>query len=123
MEGIGGTGGTRRSGDPGPERFVTPGMYAIWMILEARVRTDEAIEATVCVDARALRRDAKSFSTFSCSCMSISWKSASEYGRLLPFKQNFQTTKVMIAMAATPPMTPPAMAPTLGFFGASTGAI
>jgi len=26
MAGIGGTGGTSRSGDPGPERFVTPGM-------------------------------------------------------------------------------------------------
>jgi hypothetical protein len=37
--------------------LVTPGMYAIWMILEARVRTEEAMEATVCVDARALRRD------------------------------------------------------------------
>ena len=26
IAGIGGTGGTSRSGDPGPERFVTPGM-------------------------------------------------------------------------------------------------
>src|SRR5437899_1824914 len=42
MAGMGGTGGTSKSGDPGPERFVTPGMYAIWMMLEARVRTDEA---------------------------------------------------------------------------------
>jgi hypothetical protein len=29
MAGIGGTGGTSKSGEPGPERFVTPGMYAI----------------------------------------------------------------------------------------------
>lgn len=26
IAGIGGTGGTRRSGDPGPDRLVTPGM-------------------------------------------------------------------------------------------------
>jgi hypothetical protein len=97
-------------------------MYAIWMMLEARVRTDEAIEATVCVDARALRRDAKSFSTFSCSCMSISWKSASEYGRLFPFRQYFHTTNVRMAMKATPPITPPAIAPTFGLEGASSTA-
>jgi hypothetical protein len=93
------------------------------MMLEARVRTDEAIEATVCVDARALRRDWKSFSTFSCCATSTSCQSASEIGLLFPFKQYFHTTNVRIAMTATPPMTPPAMAPTFGLFGAESPAV
>lgn len=113
MEGIGGTGGTSRSGDPGLPRLVTPGMYAIWIMLEARVRTDEAMEATVCVDARALRRDWKSLS-FSCSAMSTSFQSGCcEIGRLFPLRQYFHTTNVTMATKAIPPMTPPAMAPTL----------
>ena len=41
------------SGDDSIDRLVTPGMYAIWMIFEALVYTLEAIEPTVCVDARA----------------------------------------------------------------------
>lgn len=44
--GIGGTGGTRTVGDV-VARFVTPGIYAIWMMFEARVRTVDAIEFTV----------------------------------------------------------------------------
>ena len=42
--GIEGTGGTISPGDSGGDRTVTPGIYAIWMTLEARVRTVEAIE-------------------------------------------------------------------------------
>jgi len=42
--GIEGTGGTSSPGDSGGDLTVTPGMYAICMTLEARVRTVEAIE-------------------------------------------------------------------------------
>jgi len=49
--GRGGIGGTKWDGVGGPERLVTPGMYAIWMTFDARVRTVDAIEATVWVDA------------------------------------------------------------------------
>lgn len=93
------------------------------MMLEARVRTEEAIEATVCVEARALRRDWKSFSLFSCCAISASCHCASDIGRLFPFKQYFHTTNVRMAMKATPPMTPPAMAPTLGLAGAGSPAV
>jgi hypothetical protein len=48
---MGGTGGTSTVGDA-VARFVTPGMYAIWMMLEARVRTVDAIEWVVWVEAR-----------------------------------------------------------------------
>jgi len=75
--GIGGTGGTRRSGEAGPDRLVTPGIYAIWMMFEARVRTDDAMEATVCVDARADRREAKSFWSFCSAGTSTSCHSPS----------------------------------------------
>lgn len=113
IAGIGGTGGTRRSGEPGPERLVTPGIYAIWMMFEARVRTDEAIEATVWVDARVLRLETKSFSGFS-SRYSGSCHSVGSIFLRRPLKQNFHTMKVRIATKATPPITPPAMAPTFG---------
>ena len=93
------------------------------MMFEARVRTDEAIEATVCVDARALRRDAKSFSAFSCCSISSCCHSISDMGRLFPFKQNFQMAKTMMAMTTIPPMTPPAMAPTFGLLGGLLGAV
>jgi hypothetical protein len=87
------------------------------------VRTEEAIEATVCVEARALRRDWKSFSTFSCCAISTSCQSASDIGLLFPFKQYFHTTNVRMAMNATPPMTPPAIAPTFGLLGAESPAV
>jgi hypothetical protein len=93
------------------------------MMLDARVRTDEAIEATVCVDARALRRDWKSDSGFSCCVMSTSCHSPSVIGRLFPFKKYFHTTNVRMATTATPPTTPPAMAPTLGLLGADAPAV
>lgn len=93
------------------------------MMFEARVRTDEAIDATVCVDARALRRDAKSFSTFSCCSISSCSHSISDIGRLFPFKQYFQMTKTRMATTAIPPMTPPAMAPTFGLLGVLLGAV
>jgi hypothetical protein len=49
--GMGGTGGTSTVGDA-VARLVTPGIYAIWMMFEARVRTVEAIEWVVWVEAR-----------------------------------------------------------------------
>lgn len=42
--GIGGTGGTSKPGEDELVRFVTPGMYAIWMMFDALVSTVEAIE-------------------------------------------------------------------------------
>jgi len=94
------------------------------MMLEARVRTDEAIEATVCVDARALRRDWKSFSAFSCAVMSTSCHSLRwDMGRLFPFRQYFHTMNVAMAMKAIPPMTPPAMAPTFGLLAGASPAV
>lgn len=51
--GIGGTGGTSRPGEDELVRFVTPGIYAIWMMFDALVSTVEAMEYTVCVDERA----------------------------------------------------------------------
>ena len=47
-----GTGGIRAVGDSGGVRPVTPGMYAIWMTLDARVSTVEAIEWADLVDCR-----------------------------------------------------------------------
>jgi hypothetical protein len=35
--GSAGTGGTSRCGESGGDRFITPGIYAIWMTLDARV--------------------------------------------------------------------------------------
>lgn len=94
------------------------------MMFEARVRTDEAIEATVCVDARALRRDWKSFSAFSCCTISTSCHSlCCDMGLRFPFRQYFHTTNVRMAMKATPPITPPAMAPTFGLLGAASPAV
>jgi hypothetical protein len=48
--GMEGTGGTKRLGDSGGERTVTPGIYAICITFEARVRTVEAIEWADLVD-------------------------------------------------------------------------
>ena len=87
------------------------------------MRTDEAMEATVCVDARALRRDAKSFSAFSCCSISSCCHYIFDIGRLFPFRQYFQMTKTRMATTAIPPMTPPAMAPTFGLLGALCGAV
>lgn len=42
--GMGGTGGTSRPGVEGAERLVTPGMYAIWMMFDARVMTLDAMD-------------------------------------------------------------------------------
>lgn len=84
------------------------------MILEARVSTVEAIEATVCVEALASRRIVKSsFST----TVSASWssiQSSCSYCCLRVLIQNLQTRYVAIAIATSPPITPPAIAPTFG---------
>lgn len=49
MAGIGGTGGIS-SGVDSTDRLVTPGMYAIWITLDARVKTVEAMDFTECID-------------------------------------------------------------------------
>lgn len=84
------------------------------MMLEARVRTVDASEATVWVDARASRLMVNSAAAVSFSTDSSSSHSSSSNFCRRPFKQNFQMRKVAMRMNATPPTTPPAMAPTLG---------
>ena len=82
------------------------------MMLEARVKTVDAIEATVCVEARASLRKVKSFSAGSDSSGSSAQFSCS-YCCLLVLMQNLHTRYVTAAMAKIPPMTPPAIAPAL----------
>src|SRR5579862_4704463 len=83
------------------------------MILEALVKTVEAIEPTVWVEALASRRIVNC-SRFSASCVDQS--SSASSSRLRPLERNAQTrNNVIIPMATTPPMTPPAMAPVFGF--------
>ena len=53
MAGIGGTGGIR-SGVDSTDRLGTPGIYAIWKTLDARVKTVEAIDLTECIDPALL---------------------------------------------------------------------
>lgn len=114
-DGIGGTGGTRIS-EPElpPERFVTPGMYAIWMMFEARVRTVDAMEATVCVDALDLASLVKMLPPWLFSIPSSSSSSHSSTSCLRPFNQNFHMQNTTIEMKATPPITPPTIAPMFG---------
>ena len=83
------------------------------MIFEARVRTVEAIEPTVCVDALASLLKAKSFSVDEVSSTSSPQFSCS-YCCLFVLIQNLQTRYVTIATTTTPPMTPPAIAPAFG---------
>lgn len=83
------------------------------MMLDARVKTVEAIEPTVCVEALASRLMVKSFSAGSVSSASSAQFSCS-YCCLFVLIQNRQTQYVIAAITATPPMTPPAIAPTLG---------
>jgi len=112
--GIGGTGGTRRPGVDGADLFVTPGIYAICIILEARVRTVDAMDPTVCVEALASLLIAKSFSVGSDSTGS-SIQSSCSYCCLLFFIQNLHTRYVTTAIKKTPAITPPAIAGTFGF--------
>ncbi len=97
----------------GVDRLVTPGIYAIWMMLEARVKTVEAMDPTVWVEARASRLMVKSFSAAADSLVS-SVQSSSSYCCLLFLIQNLHTQYVIAAMMTSPPTTPPAIAPTLG---------
>lgn len=83
------------------------------MMLDARVSTVEAIEATVCVEARASRRIVKSFSATVASSES-STQFSSWYCCLFVLIQFLHTRYVITAITTTPPMTPPAIAPTLG---------
>ena len=82
-------------------------------MLDARVKTVDAMEATVCVEALASLRKVKSFSAGSDSSGSSAQFSCSYCCRLVLI-QNLHTKYVTTAMAKTPPMTPPAIAPTLG---------
>ena len=83
------------------------------MMLEARVRAEEAIEPTVWVEARAsLRIVNVSFSAASSSTSSA--QSSCSYCCLLFLIQNLQTKYVAKAIAITPPRVPPTIAPTLG---------
>ncbi len=93
------------------------------MMLDARVRTVEAIEWTVCVDARLSRRWAKVWSGLSLDSSSSTHFSCT-VGSLRVLIQYLHTRYVMTEMRKTPPTTPPAIAPTLGLdFGDSTGLI
>ena len=112
--GRGGTGGTIKPGLAGGDLFVTPGMYAIWITFEARVKTVEAMEPTVCVEARPSRFMVTLSRDFS-AASSYSDHACSSYCRLRFRMQNLQTMKVTSRIKATPPITPPAMAPTGGF--------
>src|SRR3569833_1282824 len=84
------------------------------MMLEARVRPVDAIEWTVWVDDRWSRRAANDFSASMAagSCSSSHGSIAS--GCRIVLMQHLQTRYVTRPMTAMPPMTPPAMAPTLG---------
>ena len=84
------------------------------MMLEARVRTVEAMEASVCVEALASRHIVNSFSAAVGSSSWSSIQSSCSYCCLFVLMQNLQTRYVTAAMAKIPPMTPPAIAPTFG---------
>ena len=84
------------------------------MILEALVKTVEAIDPTVCVDALASPRIVNR-SRFSASISSADKSSPASCSRLRPLTQNVHTRNVIIPMATTPPITPPAIAPVFDF--------
>jgi hypothetical protein len=77
------------------------------------VRTVEAMDPTVCVDALASRRIVKSFSAGNDS-LGSSVQSSCSYCWRLVLIQNLHTRYVTTAITATPPTTPPAIAPTFG---------
>jgi hypothetical protein len=84
------------------------------MMFEARVRTVDATECLV----RTEDRRSSPLST-SNSCFVVLWSSSSAHtgmlcGRLRVLMQNLHTRYVTAAMTASPPMTPPAIAPTFG---------
>jgi len=92
------------------------------MILEARVSTVEAMDPTVYVEALASRCMVKFdfslllgvvFSSDTTSSSSSAQFSCS-YCCLRGLIQYLHTRYVAMAITATPPMTPPAMAPTFG---------
>lgn len=90
-------------------------------MFEALVRTVDAIEPTVCVEALASLCMAKSSSCFSVSALVSIHSFWSNSSRLF-LMQNLQTKNVTIMTTTTPPMTPPAMGPAadgdFGFVGA-----
>lgn len=68
------------------------------------------MDPTVCVDALAFRDDINPLGPFS-PPLSPSGHSLSSYSCRLVLIQNLQTSHVIIAMAARPPITPPAIGP------------
>jgi hypothetical protein len=121
MIGMGGTGGTRCPGVVGADRFMTPGMYAIWMMFDARVSTVDAMECTVCIDERFLRRSSKSFSD-AVGSPSIP-SHCSWYWPLRLLKRNLHIRYVSIKIPAIAPITPPAIAPVFGPAGVAGTAL
>lgn len=109
--GIGGTGGMR-SGAVSTDLLVTPGIYAIWMTLEALVSTVEAIDRTECIEARPDPRTSfgieASYPVFS---VVLDSRQAVSNCCLLFLMQNLQTKNVIKQTTTIPPMTPPAMGP------------
>lgn len=94
------------------------------MMLEARVNTVEAMDPTVYVEALASRCIAKfdfslllgaTFSSATTTSSSSSAQFSCSYCCLRGLIQYLHTRYVATAITATPPMTPPAMAPTFGF--------
>lgn len=86
------------------------------MMFEARVRTVDAIDATVCVEARDLasRVKTEAFDFSIPSSSSSSHSSSISTSCRLPLSQNFQMQNTTMAINATPPITPPTIAPMLG---------
>lgn len=121
--GIGGTGAVAsKLLCPDPFRFVTPGIYAIWMMLLALLRMLFAIEPLVRVDAASERMALNCVVRFCCEMSSSSHSSASSSCCSLLFLiQNLHRKNMTTAMNATPPMTPPAIAPTFVLSAAGAG--
>lgn len=83
---------------------------------EALERTVEAVERTVCVDARASRRLAKSSFSFSTLPAGSCQYCLCHSSRLF-LMQNLQTKHVIRMIKAIPPMTPPAIGPAADLCG------
>jgi len=99
-----GTGGTRRLGESGGDRFWTPGIYAIWMTFDARVKTVEAIEWADLTDCRVLLLGIPS-PRFSATWPIHEWRSSCFRFFI------FHKTKTQTMTKTTPPTTPPMIAP------------
>ena len=102
-----GIGGGSRPGELGGDRTVTPGMYAIWMTLDALLRT---VEATDRLEAWSAANVDAGFSDGTQPEFLIAFR--------LGFIQKCHRRNVITATAAMPATTPPTMGP-MGVFGFS----